>query len=57
MLSAKQNAHFRSSPHNLATTVLSVELASVYFEIRSRVEPTWDNAELDTYVTDLRCNI
>jgi hypothetical protein len=35
----------------------SVELASVYLELESRVEPTWDNPEPDDYIIDLRGDI
>ena len=35
----------------------SVELASVYLELKSRVEPTWDNPEPDDYIIDLRGDI
>jgi GNAT superfamily N-acetyltransferase len=32
----------------------SLHLASVYLELTSRVEPTWDHPEPEAYVTDLR---
>ena len=35
----------------------SLHLPSVYLELTSRVEPTWDNPEPEAYVTDLRGNV
>jgi hypothetical protein len=31
----------------------SIELASVYLELKSRVEPSWDNPEPDDYIVGL----
>ena len=51
MTSKQLSSPCRRKPRGKAKP--SIELASVYLELKSRVEPTWDNPEPDDYIVGL----